>query len=82
MQNLGKLRPAIVQALLEKCHSIKVKRLFLYLGEKCHHLWVEKLDLTKIDLGSGKGVIAKGGRYDSKYLISIPIKDEEKNESQ
>ena len=29
-------------------------------------------DLDKIDLGSGKRVIAKGGVYDKKYQITIP----------
>ena len=30
------------------------------------------LNLDKIDLGSGKRVIAKGGVYDKKYQITIP----------
>ena len=32
----------------------------------------ESLDLDRIDLGSGKRVIAKGGVYDKKYQITIP----------
>lgn len=81
MENLGQLRPAVVQSLLERCLSIKVKRLFLYLGEKYKHSWFEKLDLSKIDLGSGKRVIAEGGKYDSKYMISAPLTNEDKDES-
>ena len=34
MENLNNLRPNLVQELLEKCASVKVKRLFLYLAEK------------------------------------------------
>lgn len=72
MENLGQLRPAIVQSLLEKCTSIKVKRLFLHLAEKFQHAWISSLDLKKINLGHGKRVIGGGGKYDSKYLLSLP----------
>ena len=80
MENLGQLRPAMVQALLEKCNSIKVKRLFLYLSERFQHTWLTGLDLNKIRLGHGKRVIAQGGKYNSKYLLSVPIKSEENDE--
>ena len=61
-----------VQRLLEGCRSVKVKRLFLFMAEKARHAWFESLDLDRIDLGSGKRVIAKGGVYDKKYQITIP----------
>lgn len=61
IENLTQLRPKVVQALLENCHSIKVKRLFLHLNEQFNHPWLSSLDLTKIDLGKGKRVLAKGG---------------------
>lgn len=77
MENLGQSRPAMVQSLLEKCHSIKVKRLFLYLAEKHQHSWLASLDLKKINLGHGKRVIGKGGKYNSKYLLSVPEITEE-----
>ena len=40
--------------------------------EKARHAWFVALDLDRIDLGSGKRVIAKGGVYDKKYQITIP----------
>jgi len=72
MENLQTLRPKLVQSLLEKCTSYKVKRLFLHLAEKVGHSWVKKLDLKKVDLGKGKRSIGDGGVYDSKYEISVP----------
>lgn len=72
MEGLNNLRPASVQALLEACTSIKVKRLFLYLAEKAGHQWVSYLDLERIDLGSGKRSIVKGGVYAPKYQITVP----------
>jgi hypothetical protein len=72
IENLTQLRPKVIQALLEDCHSIKVKRLFLHLSEQFNHPWFSSLDLTKIDLGRGKRVLAKGGKYFSKYKLSLP----------
>lgn len=72
MENLVSLRPKIVQALLENCNSIKVKRLFMLLAEKHEHQWVKKLDLLRFNLGSGKIAITQGGIYNRKYKIVIP----------
>ncbi len=71
MEMLNGLRPALLQQLLEECNSVKVKRLFLYMAEKANHSWMEDLDLTKIDLGSGKRSIVKDGVYNAKYQITI-----------
>lgn len=79
MENLNNLRPKSVQELLEQCSSIKVKRLFLYLAEKADHSWVQYLDIKKIDMGSGKRSLVKGGVYIEKYKITVP-KELEKNE--
>ncbi len=65
------LRPQLLQQLLENCNSIKVKRLFLYMAEKIGHDWFSYLNLNKINLGSGKRVISKGGKLDKKYNIVI-----------
>ena len=54
MENLTTVRPDHVQALLEACNSVKVKRLFMYMAEKAQHTWVPYLDLNKVDFGSGK----------------------------
>jgi hypothetical protein len=72
MEHLISLRPPVIQDLLEICNSIKVKRLFMYLAEKHSHRWVERLNLAKVNLGSGKLTITKGGVYDRKYKITVP----------
>lgn len=72
IENLTQLRPKVIQLLLEDCYSIKVKRLFLQLSEQFNHPWFSSLDLTKIDLGKGKRVLAEGGKYFSKYKLSLP----------
>jgi hypothetical protein len=72
IETLSQLRPYLVQGLLDKCKSIKVKRLFLYLAEKFQHPWLSKVDLSKVNLGHGNRVIGEGGNYDSKYQLSLP----------
>jgi hypothetical protein len=66
------LRPNLVQELLEQCKSVKVKRLFLFMADKLQHPWFPELNLKKVDLGSGKRVIVKGGMLDKKYNITVP----------
>jgi len=72
MQGLTSLRPALVSALLGACTSFKVKRLFLALANRHHHVWLKHLDLTKVDLGKGKRALTPGGKYDSRFLITLP----------
>jgi hypothetical protein len=72
MENLLSLRPDLVERLLVMCRSIKVKRLFMYMAEKHDHSWVSGLDLSKIDIGKGKRMIVPNGKYDRKYLITVP----------
>jgi hypothetical protein len=72
MEGLTTLRPRLVQTLLESCASVKVKRLFMVLAESCRHAWVKKLDLSKVNFGKGKRMLVRGGRFDSKYNISVP----------
>lgn len=74
MEGLTTLRPRFVQTLLEHCASIKVKRLFMVLAESSRHAWVKKLDLSKVDFGKGKRMLVRGGRFDSKYSITVPEK--------
>jgi hypothetical protein len=71
MEGMNNLRPSKVQELLEQCKSVKVKRMFLYLAERCEHDWVKYIELGKIDLGSGKREIVKGGAYNAKYKITV-----------
>jgi hypothetical protein len=72
MESLLGLRPKLIQKLLRDCYSIKAKRLFLYLAEELTMPWFESLNVESLDLGSGKRVIAGGGKYSSKYQISVP----------
>lgn len=72
MEGMNNLHPKKVQELLLHCSSIKVKRLFLYLAEKAGHEWFNYLDLSKIDLGSGKRKIVENGFLDEKYNITVP----------
>jgi hypothetical protein len=72
LEGLANLRPKILQELLENCNSIKVKRLFLFMASKARHQWLDFVDQSTIDLGTGDRVIVKKGVYISKYKISIP----------
>lgn len=71
MEGLVNLRPTVVQALLEECTSIKVKRLFLYMAEKADHQWLQFVGLSKINLGKGDRAIVKNGTYISKHKITV-----------
>ena len=77
MEGLNNLSPKQVQALLEICQSVKVKRLFLYMAEKAQHSWFKQLDVTKVDLGKGKRSIVKSGVLIDKYGITVPKELEE-----
>ncbi len=72
MQGMTSLSPKKLNELLLQCKSIKVKRLFLWLAENQNYAWFRKLDVKNLDLGSGKRVIAKDGKLDKKYQITIP----------
>jgi Transcriptional regulator, AbiEi antitoxin, Type IV TA system/Transcriptional regulator, AbiEi antitoxin N-terminal domain len=72
IEGLTTLRPRLVQSLLERCVSVKVKRLFMLLAESCKHAWVKKVDLSRVDFGKGKRTLVKGGHFDPKYQITVP----------
>jgi hypothetical protein len=72
MQGLAGLRPALVTRLLRACRSVKAKRLFLALADRHGHPWRARVSLEGVDLGSGKRVLAKGGRLHRTYLITLP----------
>lgn len=73
MGKMSTLRPALVQQLLEACHSIKANRLFMLLAEHWQHPWMEHINGDQINFGRGKRVLAKGGRLYAKYQLSLPI---------
>lgn len=75
MESLTSLRPQVVQQLLENCASVKTKRLFMHAAERSNHPWLKRLDLSKVDFGSGRRTIHAGGRLDSKYdlVVADPV---------
>ena len=68
---LAALRMDMMQALLEGCSSIKVKRLFLYCAREAGHSWYTALDRSRIDLGAGKRELVKGGKLDKEFLLTV-----------
>ncbi len=71
LEFLQSARSAEFQKLLEKCSSVKVKRVFLYVSEKIKMPFFKHLDLSRIDLGSGTRTIIKGGEVNKKYNITV-----------
>jgi hypothetical protein len=69
---LVSLSPRRVQRLLERCKSVKVKRLFFFFAARSSHAWLARIDRAKVDLGSGKRALVPGGRLDSTYNITVP----------
>jgi len=72
MNGLVALRPNNVQNILEQCKSLKAKRLFLFFADKAQHSWFKHLDLSKINLGTGKRSLIKNGVFIPKYNITVP----------
>jgi hypothetical protein len=72
MEGLRNLSPRRLQALLVDCRSVQVKRLFFWFAERHRHAWLAKLDRTSIELGKGKRMVVRGGRFDAKYGITVP----------
>lgn len=70
-ESLNTLRSYVLQELLEKCQSVKVKRVFLYISEKLNLPYFGKINLEKIDLGSGKRVVVVDGAFNKKYNITV-----------
>jgi hypothetical protein len=72
MEGLVTLRPRKMQSLLEEAKSVKVKRLFLFFADRHCHQWLDMIERSKIDLGKGKRMIARGGKLDRTYQITVP----------
>jgi hypothetical protein len=74
MEGLRNLSPRKLQKLLVDCRSVKVKRLFFWFAERHNHAWLQKLDRKEMDLGSGKRMLVRGGKFDRKFNITVPEK--------
>lgn len=72
MEGLRTLSPKRLQRLLVECRSVKVKRLFLWFAERHNHVWLKQLSPDAIDLGTGKRMLQRGGKLDTKYAITVP----------
>lgn len=75
--SLRTMQSTVLQKLLEECSSVKVKRVFLYLSRELEMPYYKKLDLTRMNLGSGKRVVVEGGQLDPDFQITVPRKTEE-----
>jgi hypothetical protein len=71
-EGLANLSPRRLMVLLADCRSVKVKRLFFFFAARHQHAWLKRIDRAKVDLGSGKRVLVKGGRLDPATLITVP----------
>ena len=72
MEQLTTLRSEVVQQLLENTNNLKVKRLFLYMAKKAGHDWFSRLDISKVDIGTGKQKLVNNGVYLPDYMMTIP----------
>ena len=72
MQGMTAVSPKKMEELLVLSKSLKAKRLFFWFAEQQNYPWLAKIDRSKIQLGVGKRVIAKEGKLDKKYLITVP----------
>jgi hypothetical protein len=72
MEGLRTLSPKKLQKLLVDCRSVKVKRLFLWFAERHNHAWLKQLNYKDMDLGSGKRMLVRGGKLDTKFNITVP----------
>ncbi|AUW48415.1 type IV toxin-antitoxin system AbiEi family antitoxin [Vibrio cholerae] len=72
MQGLHNLSPRKLNSLLKACSSIKAKRLFLWLAGRHQHAWLKYLTPEQYALGTGKRLIAKGGKLEPTWQITVP----------
>jgi hypothetical protein len=77
MEGAANLKPTLLQSLLQECRQVKTKRLLLWIAREQGHPWYRHIDPAKIDLGSGKRQIVKGGVLDDEFLITVPGKNED-----
>lgn len=72
MQGLTQLSPRKLAELLSACKNVKVKRLFFWMADRHDYAWRKKLSVEDYDLGEGKRLIAKAGKLDVRYQITVP----------
>lgn len=72
LEGLSDLSPRRLHLLLRHTPSVKIRRLFFWLAERQGHPWARALRPDDFDLGRGKLALAKGGRFVSRYGITVP----------
>ncbi|WP_282576773.1 type IV toxin-antitoxin system AbiEi family antitoxin domain-containing protein [Sinorhizobium meliloti] len=76
LQGMTTLSPRVMERLLRKCTHVKVRRLFYWMAERHSYPWLKKLPqpdtLDGLGLGRGNRMLAKGGKLDKKYMITVP----------
>jgi hypothetical protein len=73
ISGLASANVGLMQTLLEKCSSVKAKRLFCYCAREAGHSWYTALDRSRIDLGVGKRELVKGGKLDKEFLLTVEV---------
>lgn len=71
-EGLATLVPRRLDKLLRDCSSIKVRRLFFFFASRHTHAWTKQLKPQDYQLGTGNRVIARGGRLDKQFRITVP----------
>lgn len=71
-EGLSSLSPRRLNKLLGDCKSVKVKRLFFYFSSRHRHSWTKFVKREDFDLGKGKRMLVKGGRFDPDFQITVP----------
>ncbi len=72
IEGLTNLSPRRLQGLLKDCRSVKAKRLFFFFADRHQHAWLKHLDKQAVDLGTGIRQLARGGKLNSAYQITVP----------
>ena len=72
LESLTTLSPKRIDTALRLCSSVKAKRLFLWFASRHGHGWANKLNASNYNLGAGKRMVAKPGKLDKTYLITVP----------
>ncbi|MGY3532914.1 MULTISPECIES: type IV toxin-antitoxin system AbiEi family antitoxin domain-containing protein [Bradyrhizobium] len=72
MQGLTSLSPRRLKRLLLDCTSVKVKRLFFFFADRHAPSWLKALKKDDFDLGAGKRLLVKGGKFNQAYQITVP----------
>jgi hypothetical protein len=72
VQGMTNLSPRRLQKLLADCKNVKVKRLFFFFADRHQHAWLKRLKKEDFDLGKGKRMLVKGGKFDRAHQITVP----------